>query len=75
VQKKEACKKRKYDTKDPYITMTEDDAEIVTDKVQYRGEEVVRIVEAQWEEIVSNLIEVHENIQQLWSQARSHAIT
>jgi hypothetical protein len=40
---KEVHKKRKYDTKDLDITMTEDDAELVADKVQDRGEEVVYI--------------------------------
>jgi hypothetical protein len=28
--KKKRCKKRKYDTEDPNITLTEDDAELVT---------------------------------------------
>jgi hypothetical protein len=36
----------KYDTEDPVITLTEDDAELVADKVQDKGEEVVLIVEA-----------------------------
>jgi hypothetical protein len=47
VQGKEACKKRKYITEDPVITLTEDDADLVTDKVQDRGEEVVCIAEVQ----------------------------
>jgi hypothetical protein len=47
TQEKEVCKKRKYVTEDPVITLTEDDAELVTDKVQDRGEEVVCIAEAQ----------------------------
>jgi hypothetical protein len=40
----------------------EDDAELVADKVQDMGEEVVRIVEVQREEIMENILEVHENI-------------
>jgi hypothetical protein len=47
AQEKEACKGRKYEMEDPYITLTEDDAELIADKVQDRSEEVVRIVEAQ----------------------------
>jgi hypothetical protein len=54
---------------DPVITLTEDDVELVMDKVQDRGEEVVCIAEAQREEIMAKLIEVHETLQQLWSQA------
>jgi hypothetical protein len=38
------------------------------DKVQDRGKEVVFIIEAQREEIMENLIEIHETMQQLWSQ-------
>jgi hypothetical protein len=37
----------------------------VVDKVQDRGEEVVCIAEAQREEIMAKLIEVHETLQQL----------
>jgi hypothetical protein len=41
TQEKEVRKKRKYDTEYPDITLTEDDVEIVTKKVQDRGEDVV----------------------------------
>jgi hypothetical protein len=37
------CKKRKYETEDPDITLTEDDAELIMEKVQDRGEEVVEL--------------------------------
>jgi len=40
-------KKRKYITEDPFITLIEDDAELVTDKVQDKGGEVVVIIEVQ----------------------------
>jgi nitrogen regulatory protein PII-like uncharacterized protein len=66
-------KKRKYETEELDITLTEDDVELVVDKVQDRGEKVVRIVEVQEEEIMENLLEIHENIQQLQIQEGSHA--
>jgi hypothetical protein len=65
--------KRKYDTEDPDITLTWDDAELVVDKVQDRSEEAVKTIEAQREQIMAKLIEVHENIQQLWGHAESQA--
>jgi hypothetical protein len=37
VQEKEVHNKIKYVTKDPIITLTEDDTELVTNKVQDRG--------------------------------------
>jgi hypothetical protein len=46
VQGKYVCKKRKYKTEDPDITLTWDDAELIADKVQDRSEEVVRTVVA-----------------------------
>jgi hypothetical protein len=55
-------KKRKYETEDPDITLTWDHAEHVTDKVQDKSEEVVRIVEAHREHIVAKLLEFHKNI-------------
>jgi hypothetical protein len=69
TQVEEMCKKRKYTMEDPVITLTEDDVEFITDKVQDRGEEVVHVAEAQREEIMAKLIEVHETLQQLQSQA------
>jgi hypothetical protein len=42
VQGKDMSKKRKYETEDPNITLTWDDAELIADKVQDRSEEVVR---------------------------------
>jgi hypothetical protein len=39
------------------------------------GEEVVHVVEAQREEIMAKLIEVHETIQQLLSHAVPQATT
>jgi hypothetical protein len=44
AKKKEACKKINYVIEDPVITLTEDDVELVTYKVDDRGEEVVHIV-------------------------------
>jgi hypothetical protein len=65
VQVEKAHKKRNYVTEDPVITLTEDDVELVTNKVQYRGEEVVLITHSQREEIMAKHIEVHEYLQQL----------
>jgi nucleoside-triphosphatase THEP1 len=50
---------------DPIITLIEDDAEFIMDKVQGTGEEVVHITEEKREEIMANIIEVHETIKQL----------
>jgi hypothetical protein len=55
--------------KDPVITLTEDDDELVMDKFQDRGEEVVCVAKAQREEIMAKLIEFHETLQQIQSQA------
>jgi hypothetical protein len=38
TQVEEMHKKRKYTTKEPVITLIEDDAKFIVDKVQYRGE-------------------------------------
>jgi hypothetical protein len=51
------CKKMKYIRSLHVITLTEDDAELVVDKVQDRGEDVVRATEAQREEIMVKLVE------------------
>jgi NACalpha-BTF3-like transcription factor len=75
TQGKYVRKKRKYETEDPDITLTWDDVELVANKVQDRSEEVVRTVEAQREEIMAKLLEVHENIQQLRSREESQATT
>jgi hypothetical protein len=45
AQEEDTHKKRKYDNGDPCITLKDDDIELVTDKVQDRGEEVVKIAE------------------------------
>jgi len=50
---------------DPIITLIEDDVEFIMDKVQDMGEEVVHITEEKREEIMANIIEVHETIKQL----------
>jgi hypothetical protein len=39
--------KNKYDTEDPDITLTWDDAELIANKVQDKSEQVVKMVEAQ----------------------------
>jgi nucleoside-triphosphatase THEP1 len=65
MQEKEVRKKRKYETKDLVITLTEDDVDLVVEKFQDRGEEVVLIVESQHKEIITKIIQVHENLQQL----------
>jgi hypothetical protein len=38
TQVEEMHKKRKYTMKEPVITLIEDDAKFIVDKVQYRGE-------------------------------------
>jgi hypothetical protein len=45
MQEEETCKKMKYHKKPPVITITEDDVELVADKVQDRGEDVVHTAE------------------------------
>jgi hypothetical protein len=75
MQVEEARKKRKYVTKDPVITLTEDDVELVTYKVQDRGEEVVCIEKAQREEIMAKIIEFHKTLQQISIQAVPQATT
>jgi nucleoside-triphosphatase THEP1 len=75
MQVEEACKKRKYVMKDLVITLIEDDVELVTDKVQDRGEEVVCIEKAQREEIMAKIIEFHETLQQISIQAVPQATT
>jgi hypothetical protein len=61
----------KYTKEDQVITLREDDANFMEDKVQDRGEEVVGCVESQRQEIMAKLIEFHETIQQL----QIHAIS
>jgi len=73
VEVEEACIKRKYVMEDPIITLTEDDVDLVVKNIQDRGEEVVHVAEAQREEIMVNLIEVHEPLQQVRSQEIPHA--
>jgi hypothetical protein len=65
TQEAEIRKKMKYHKNPPTITITEDDAELVADKVQDRGEDVVRATEAQREEIMEKLVEVHDILQRL----------
>jgi hypothetical protein len=47
VQGTNAHDKNKYDTEDPDITLTWDDAKLIADKVQDRSEQAVKTVEAQ----------------------------
>jgi hypothetical protein len=65
----------KYTKEYPFITLIEDDVEFITDKVQDKGEEVVRIAKAHIEDIMEKLIEFHETIQQLQSHAIPQATT
>jgi hypothetical protein len=62
MQEEETHKKMKYHKKPPVITITEDDAELVADKFQDRGEDVVHVVEAQREEIMAKFMEVHDTL-------------
>jgi hypothetical protein len=54
------CKKMRVHKETPQLTITEDDAELVADKVQDRGEEALYVVESQREELMKNLMEVKE---------------
>jgi hypothetical protein len=65
----------KYTKEGPIITLTEDDAEFMVNKVQDRVRNVVHGEKSQREEIMSKLIEVHENIQELQIHTVSHATT
>jgi hypothetical protein len=51
------CKKMKAHKEIPQLTLTEDDAELIAEKVQDRMEESWYDVEKQREEIVNKLIE------------------
>jgi hypothetical protein len=55
----------KYHKKPPVITIIEDDVELVADKVQDMGEDVVRTAEVQRGEIMANLVEFHDTLQRL----------
>jgi hypothetical protein len=55
----------KYHKNPPVLTITEDDAEFVADKVQDRGENAVLAAEVQREEIMEKLVEVHDILQRL----------
>jgi hypothetical protein len=55
----------KYHKKPPVITIIEDDVEIVADKVQDEGENLVRTREVRREEIMDKLMEVHDTLQRL----------
>jgi hypothetical protein len=65
MQVEEMCKKMKDTKEDPFITLTEDDVEFMVEKAQDRGEEVVYVVEAHREDVISKLIESHETLQKL----------
>jgi hypothetical protein len=55
----------KYHKNTPMITIIEDDAELVAEKFQDRGEDVVRATEVKREEIMEKLVEVHDILQRL----------
>jgi NACalpha-BTF3-like transcription factor len=75
AQEEEIRKKMKYHKNPPTITITEDDVELVADKVQDRGEDVVRATEAQREEIMEKLVEVHDILQRLQLNTTHHPTT
>jgi hypothetical protein len=72
TQEGEIRKKMKYHKNPPTITITEDDAEFVADKVQDRGEDAVCATEAQREEIMEKLVEVHDILQRLQLNTTHH---
>jgi tetrahydromethanopterin S-methyltransferase subunit G len=55
----------KAQKKAPELTITEDDAELVEDKVQDQGEEALYVTESQREEIMKKLMEVKETLESL----------
>jgi hypothetical protein len=65
TKEEEIVKKMKYHKNPPIITVTEDDVELVADKVQDKGEDLVRTIESQREEIMAKLVEVHDTLQRL----------
>jgi hypothetical protein len=65
TQEAEIRKNMKYHKNPPMITITEDDVELVANKVQDRGEDVVCATEVQREEIMEKLVEVHDILQRL----------
>ena len=57
--------KMKYHKNSPVLTITKDDAEFIIDKFQDRGENAVLAIEVQREEIMENLVEVHDILHRL----------
>jgi hypothetical protein len=61
----EQRKKMKAQRKAPQLTITEDDTELVAEKVQDQGEEALYVAESQREELMKKLIEVKEVLESL----------
>jgi hypothetical protein len=55
----------KYHKNPPVVTLTEDNVEIVADKVQDRGEDVVHATKAQREDIMEKLLDFHDTLQKI----------
>jgi hypothetical protein len=55
----------KVQKKTPQLTITEDDVELVANKVQDRGEEALYVTESQREELMKKLMEVKEVLESL----------
>jgi recombinational DNA repair ATPase RecF len=75
TQEAEIRKNMKYHKNPPTITITKDDVELVAEKLQDRGEDVVRATKAQREEIMEKLVEVHDILQRLQLNTMHHPTT
>jgi hypothetical protein len=71
-QEGETRKKMNYHKNPPILTITEDDVEFIVDKFQYRGEDVVHATDAQREEIMEKLVELHDILHRLHISKMNH---
>jgi hypothetical protein len=65
----------KYHKNPPVLTITEDDAKFIAEKVQDRGENAVLAAEEQREEIMEKLVELHDILQRLQVSTVHHPTT
>jgi len=63
----------KYHKNPPIITITKYDVELVAEKVQDRGEDVVCTKKAQREEIMEKIVEVHDILHRLQVNTMHHS--
>jgi hypothetical protein len=72
AQEEEIRKNMKYHKNPPTITIKEDNVNMVAEKVQGRGEDLVCATKVQREEIMEKLVEVHDILQRLQLNTTHH---